>query len=283
MITTDARNRNQINELHPDAIRRFCPSFYATAPKGDVSDRYAFISTEEISLQLAEYGWRPVYARESRANDESNRGLTRHVVRWANDEYRLNGARIELMGTNSHNRASAFEFMAAIFRLVCSNGLVANTGDLGSFKVRHVGEIGDQIKDAVKMISDNASLISGKMKEFHTIDLTPDEQGIFARAALDYVYPEVAPIAPKQLLTTRRSYDNGTDLWTTYNKIQENLTKGGLRGVTRTEDPRTGRPKVRRTKTRAIKSIQKDIKLNKALWSMTEHMADLVKNGGGHN
>lgn len=276
MMTTDTINRNRINILTPGEINHYCPSFYATAPRSDVSERYAFISTAEVSNMLAELGWFPVYARESRSNDPKNRGLTRHVVRWANPDFKVNGERIELMGVNSHNRASTFEFMAAIFRLVCSNGLIAHTGDLASFKMRHVGEIGDQVQEAVKQISGAATIITDRMNDFKTIDMSPDEQGIFAATALNYVYPENAPIEAKKLLTTRRSYDTGTDLWTTYNKVQENLMKGGLRGVK--NDPKARRG-YRRTKTRAIKSIEKDVKLNKALWTMAEQMAELKKAG----
>jgi len=43
----------------------------------------------------------------------------------------------------------------------------------------------------------------------------------------------------KTLLQPRRSSDNGTDLWTTFNVLQENITHGGAgigRGISRLED-----------------------------------------------
>lgn len=69
-----------------------------------------------------------------------------------------------------------------------------------------------------------------------------------------------------QLLTPRRYEDYGDDLWTVYQRVQENLIKGGLSG--RTAQGRSSR-------TRAVKGIDGDIKLNRALWVMAENMLTL--------
>jgi len=269
--------------LERQDFERTCPSFYATHPKSDVSDKYAFISTLEIANQLWHEGWYPVSARESRSILPENRGFTRHMIRWAHKDFSVNGERIELVGTNSHNRASLFQFLCGIFRKVCTNGLIAQTADFGSFSVRHIGDIGEQVQQAITGIAKAAHGIASKMDEFKAIEMTPDEQGVFAMTAHNYLYedPKTAPIRPDQLLIPRRSLDAATDssrsryaatlpkpdLWTTYNVIQENITKGGVRGYNRNTH--------RRVKTRQIKSIEKDVKLNQALWTMTQAMADL--------
>lgn len=266
--------------LEREDFERFCPSFYATAPKGDVSEKYAFLNTRDMAVQLWGAGWMPVYAREARAVDPSNRGLTRHVIRWAHKDFQVDGERIELVGVNSHNRASAFTFMAGIFRLVCSNGLITQTSDFGSFKIRHIGDIGDQVNEAISKIAANANLLAGKINQFKEIELNPIQQEAFAAGAVGYVYdePDTAPIKAIDLLRPRRGNDsqNGSynrfgtnraknDLWTTYNVIQENLMKGGVRGVN---------TKGKRMRTRKIQSIDKDVKLNRALWIMAEKMSE---------
>lgn len=53
------------------------------------------------------------------------------------------------------------------------------------------------------------------------------------------------------------------DLWTVYQRLQENLIKGGLSGRN---------AKGKRTSTRSVNGIDGDIKLNKALWVMAEKM-----------
>lgn len=52
-----------------------------------------------------------------------------------------------------------------------------------------------------------------------------------------------------------------------YQRIQENLIKGGLSGRT---------SKGKRAHTRAVKSIDGDVKLNRALWVMAENMLQLA-------
>jgi len=52
--------------------------------------------------------------------------------------------------------------------------------------------------------------------------------------------------------------------------MQENAIKGGLRGWSRDKKGR-----VKRTSTRAIKSIDQDNALNRALWTLAEKMMQL--------
>jgi len=257
---------------------KFCPSFYATAPKTDVSDKYQFLNTRDMAVQLWESGWMPVYAREAKVVDPLNRGLTRHVVRWAHPDYRVGGERIELVGVNSHNRASAFSFYAGIFRLICSNGLISQTSDFGSFQIKHLGvNLHVQVAEAIGKIAESATGIAARMQEFKEIELSPIQQDAFAAGAHGYMWeePDTAPVRPDQLLRPRRLADsqNGDfyhsrpkrDLWTTFNTIQENLMKGGIQGRN---------SKGNRMKTRKIHSIDKDVKLNQALWIMAEKMAE---------
>ena len=90
----------------------------------------------------------------------------------------------------------------------------------------------------------------------------------FAPAALTYRFGEEhQPVTESQLLTPRRWQDESGDLWTTYQRIQENLIKGGLssRSI-----------QGKRTRTRAVNGIDGDVKLNRALWVMAESMLQLA-------
>ena len=74
-----------------------------------------------------------------------------------------------------------------------------------------------------------------------------------------------APVNASMLLNPRRYGDDAKDLWTTLNTIQENVIRGGQRDYSRRRQH--GR---RIPKSRAIKGIDEDMKLNKALWEMAE-------------
>ena len=87
-----------------------------------------------------------------------------------------------------------------------------------------------------------------------------------ANAALKYRFGEDhQPVTVSQLLTPRRREDYSDDLWTVYQRVQENLMKGGLSG-------RTAQGKSNRT--RAVTGIDGDVKLNRALWVMAENMLE---------
>ena len=64
---------------------------------------------------------------------------------------------------------------------------------------------------------------------------------------------------PSRFLVPRRPEDVGNDLWRTFNVLQENLLRGGIRGARRPN---------RLTRTRRIRAIREDVRLNSALWEM---------------
>lgn len=71
---------------------------------------------------------------------------------------------------------------------------------------------------------------------------------------------------PDDILQVRRNEDKSDDLWTTYQRVQENMTKGGVWG-------KTAKGKFQRT--RPVNGIDGDVKLNRALWEMAEKMKEL--------
>ncbi len=60
------------------------------------------------------------------------------------------------------------------------------------------------------------------------------------------------PVTPEQIITPRRREDKQNDLWTTWQRVQENMIKGGLPGKSASG---------KNTRTRAITGIDGDILL----------------------
>jgi hypothetical protein len=69
---------------------------------------------------------------------------------------------------------------------------------------------------------------------------------------------------PSHLLVPRREADQGHDLWTTYNVVQEHMIKGGLRYQLGPN---------RQRHSRGIRAIREDVRLNTALWRMATALA----------
>ncbi|WP_417534317.1 DUF932 domain-containing protein [Marinobacterium stanieri] len=264
-----------MNTLSHEALYRQAPAIFANAPDHAVSERYGFVPTINVVDALQAEGWYPVRAQQTRVRDPERRNTARHMVRFRQDPERqitVGDSIAELVLTNSHDRTSAYQLDLGLFRLICSNGMVTPVGDMGGIRVRHGNQIVDQILEGSIALIDEVPNIAGTVEQFQSMRLTPEESRLFARSALTLRYgedwKEASPVEPEALLQARRSEDRDQNLWRVFNRTQENLLKGGLPG-------RSSRG--RHTRTRAIRSVTEDVRLNRALWQLTEHFADLKR------
>lgn len=265
------KNIKSINALTPEKIARYAPSALATTPMPGVSDKYSFVSTMDAVELIQSLGWMPYWADEANVRKDDKEGFQRHIIKFTMGQAltEVGQERIDLLLYNSHDRGSAFKLAMGIYRLVCSNGLVVGDDRL-SFSHKHIGFDESAFLDSVRAIANNGHKIASKVDDFKSIEMAPNEQGIYAAAAAELITEDVKEINLPDLLTARRWDDRrANDLWTTYNRVQENIIKGGVRRVGRTESGR------RKKRLRAVKSIEKDVRLNKALWTLTEKMAEI--------
>lgn len=128
----------------------------------------------------------------------------------------------------------------------------------------HKGDVTEKVIEGAYEVLGIFDNVADDMEMMKSISLTQGEQNLFACAALTYRYEddEKFPITESQLLTPRRWEDKKDDLWTTFQRVQENMIQGGLSG-------RNSQGK--RTRTRAVNGIDGDLKLNRALWLIAEN------------
>ena len=90
-----------------------------------------------------------------------------------------------------------------------------------------------------------------------------------ARHAVPLCYPSLvgSPVEPETLLKVRRDEDVSLDLWTTINRVQENLIRGGVSDWRRDRRGRLG-------SVRALRGIDSKVGLNKQLWGLAEQLAN---------
>jgi Domain of unknown function (DUF932). len=264
---------SQAGTLSRDQLYRQAPAIFAQAPDDSVSDRYGFVPTIEVVDALQAEGWYPVRAQQTRVRDPERRDTTRHLVRFRQDPQRqitVGDSIAELVLTNSHDRSAAYQLDLGLFRLICSNGMVTPVGNMGGIRVRHGKQVVDQILEGSLALVDEVPNLAGTVERFQSMRLSPEESRLFAQSALTLRYGEgwrqVSPIQPDHLLDARRSEDRDPNLWRVFNRTQENLLKGGLKGRSASG---------RHTRTRAITSVTEDVRLNRALWQLTEHFAAL--------
>ena len=263
-----------------EQIQRVAPSVFAGQAASRTSDRYAFIPTINIVDKMRDNGWFVTHASESRTKQEDRKGFVKHMLRFSPTDERishLGDSRLEVVLINSHDGSSQYSLQAGVFRLVCSNGMVVADSLLEAIKVRHTGNVIDNVLSGSERILENAPIINQTIQDWQTIELTQDEQGVFAQAAHALRFPEGSLITPKQMLQSRRPDDNGNSLWNVFNRVQEHSIKGGDRSPYISRFERNANPDLRRVRSREVKNISGNVNLNKALWQLAEGMAALKK------
>ncbi len=271
-----------IHPLTNEQIISLAPAAASHEPIEGVSARYSFVPTLTAVDLLRDAGWLPVHAEQSSVRKPERDGFQKHLIRFAKEGTAFDSGqeRVDLVLYNSHDRGCAFKLIASVWRKICGNGLMVPS-DFANFSHRHVGFQPDDFVESAGKIANAAGVIADRVGDMKTIELTQDERGVYAQAAHALVYAdpkaedpvgymEDAPVKPGQLLRERRYDDKGNDLWTTFNVVQENIIRGGLRGQKRGSNGR-----MRNMTTRPVKALDRNIKLNQALWVLTEKMAEL--------
>ena len=267
-LSSNFRNPCMVRSDSPlsnDEIARVAPSIFAEEAHESRSDRYRYIPTVDVLEALRSEGFMPFMACQTRVRNTDKREHTKHMIRLRHANTIVAKEANEIILLNSHDGSSSYQMMAGKFRFVCANGLVL--GDMAmDQKVRHSGRIdvvNDVIEGAYEVLG-QFEQIDANLDDMQHYHLRQEEQEAFAMAALAYRYDPSegpAPVTPSQLLMPRRAEDRASDLWTTFNRVQENTIKGGLRGRNK---------QGRRTTTRAVNGIDQDVKLNRALWVLAQ-------------
>jgi hypothetical protein len=155
---------------------------------------------------------------------------------------------------------------AGLFRLVCSNGLTVPTSVAEKFSLRHNHFSLDEVKGLAENFSKKLPRIEESVSKMMEKELTEKEKLRLIKRAVEIRWavgsaPESIDVS--DLLTPFRPEDEGSDLWTVFNVIQEKMMKGGFSYKT---------PRGRTTKLRGIKSIQASNRLNTKLWEAAEEL-----------
>ncbi|MDM2754106.1 DUF945 domain-containing protein [Citrobacter sp. Cpo221] len=261
---------NQVRRDRPlthEELMQFVPSIFSEDKHESRSERYTYIPTITLLDNLQREGFRPFFACQTRVRDESKREYTKHMLRLRR-EGQITGKQVpEIILLNSHDGSSSYQMLPGLFRAVCSNGLVCGES-FGEVRVPHKGNVVERVIEGAYEVLGIFDRVEEKRDAMQSLMLPPPAQQALAKAALTYCFGEEhQPVTESQLLAPRRWQDESGDLWTTYQRIQENLIKGGLYGRN---------AKGGRTHTRAIKGIDGDVKLNRALWVMAENMLQLA-------
>jgi hypothetical protein len=130
----------------------------------------------------------------------------------------------------------------------------------------HSGFQEHKIGTAINEVVSFMPAMEKKIELFKSINLSAAEQKSLAKAAIDIRFDtDIHHIAEDELLQIHRTEDEDPTLWNVFNRVQESIIGGGIRGYNR----KTGR----NITSKAITAIDTRLKLNKELWSITDMIA----------
>ena len=274
-----ARFDHQQRFLNEDEIRALAPSVFATTAHHSRSDKFRPIATIEVLRMLDQEGFGVVGATQSVARHEDRKDFTKHMLRLrAKDgvQKRVGDTIFETLLKNANDGSAAYDLLSGLWRIQCMNSLVAMSTQMTSQRVRHSGDVGPKVIEGVFSVLKDAERALQAPDQWGQLQLNGREAYEFARAAHTVRFPvdennnQTTNVKPEQLLITRRADDQNSDLWTVFNKVQENVIRGGLDnfGV-------NAAGVMQRRHTRPVKGIDQSTALNRALWTLGEEMAKL--------
>ena len=252
--------------LTKEEIQAKAPAVASTQAASNVSEKYVHVPTMELVDDMAELGWGVSDVKQV----GSKKGLTnfkKHLVTFRNENIVIKGEDGEtvypqILLTNSHDRLSSFQFRAGLFRLVCTNGLVISTQDFGQMRIRHKGYSFEELKKTVMELVEKLPVTVETLNKFREVTLSEEQKHELALKAVGIRFGENgAEVDVQEILKPTRKEDEGSDLWTVFNVIQEKVVRGNFKYKT---------IKGRNKTARSIKNFNRDLQLNEQLYELAE-------------
>jgi len=257
--------------LSTEQIKSKAPSIFTSTAAQGVSDKYTHIPTSNVIDDMDLLGWKVVDAKEVKAR--KGIGFQKHLLVFRNEDVVINGADgdtvfPQILLTNSHDGKNSFTFTAGLFRMICENGLVVSTEQFEDVKMRHMGYTFEELQEQIKGMVERLPLTVESMNKMKQIEMSQEAALEFARKAVATRFKENEieniSVDTNQLLIPTRKEDEGNDLWSVFNVVQEKILEGDFNytfGV-----------KVR--KARKIKNFNQDLKINKELFNLALEYAN---------
>jgi hypothetical protein len=257
-----------MNTTHTTTMSTLSPSEHTLPLSALTSSRYEEKTTgkfQPISTRLAvdhlrDEGWEVFKTSEAKTRFPDRRPFVKHQIQLTHPDIKpVNGLQPLVYLQNANDGTSSFSLFAGIFRFICSNGLVVGSSFI-SARVRHIGDmstIREELQSGAFKVSSQFPSIMEKVSLMTEKAISPEERFAFSSLAFQLRYPSRSPLGMATGHTIRRVEDEGQDLWTHYNRTQEDLITGGFHAGGR-------------RRARGIRSLTKSTVINRQLWALAE-------------
>ena len=261
------------------------PAALASQPSQKVSNDYVFVPTTEIVDTLAAEGWtlRSGQQRKSKSNSEG----AKHMLRFSNGifaDMTQSRRAPEIVIVNAHDTTAALRGYAGVIEFACMNGLIISSQMFNEFRINHVNTTKDDILAVVAEMTKGIPELFKNINRYEGIKISDKAKVEFAERAIALRYNKEFldengvtnfrdlrnAVNVESVMRINRDADMASNLWKHYNVVQENLIRGGFTKANRSEEQKSS--EVR--KSRPIKNIDQDIRINQGLWQLLEEFAN---------
>jgi hypothetical protein len=268
-----------------EQVKAVCPLAYAEAPTNKVSDKYVLANTGTVIADMEKLGWKVVSAKQRKAKTGKQSRFSFHMITFQNPDVKILGQDQDgnetvegyprIILTNSADGFNSFKFAAAMFRLVCSNGLVIATDKFADMSIRHINYNFEELRQLVsKVVTELPSQIEvvNDMKKQILTNEQKEELALNMLKLRKGLKPEDELTADKdtitEVLVPQRVADQGNNLWNVFNVLQERMIRGGYSTLNK---------KGKARKVRPIKGFIRDFSLNKSFFELALNYLNAIK------
>jgi hypothetical protein len=216
-----------------------------------IKQKEFYIPTLDVITKLQDEGWKISGVAEQRGK---NRKITSNYVQLQHPDFAVqnskgkNEAFTSITLSNSCNGSRPLQMSLGMFRQVCTNGLVRFDQHAETEKIKHIEVNARDLDRFVVSMNGKADKLLTEVNEMKHKGLSIEDMRKLAREAASLRYTNLDEINIDDLFAVNRVEDESNDLWTVFNRIQENLTHD-------------------------IKNMNEDIRLNQQLFSLVENFA----------
>lgn len=264
--------------LSLEEIKEIAPSVFTTNGSKSTSDKYTHIPTDRVIRDLEVLGWKVADVKEVAARKEDNKGFQKHLVVFRNEDVVITGndgdtVYPQILLTNSHDGKNSFKFQAGLFRMICENGLVVADESFEDYSIRHMGYDFESLQSLITEMVSNLDLTVESMNKMKQIELDEEQQLELAKKLLDIRLEGTGnaydDYQPKYINYSQRKEDNGVDLWSVFNRQQENIIEGNFKyfnGEKYAKYENVNMEFIGR-QARPIKNFKQDMDVNKKMFA----------------
>jgi hypothetical protein len=194
-----------------------------------IKQKEFYIPTIDVVQKLQKEGWMINGVDEQR--NKNSRKITNNYVQMTHPDFAVKNkqgkdeAYSSITISNSCSGNQPLSMGLGAYRMVCSNGAISFDRNAETEKIKHIEVNYRDLDRFVHSMNDKAQEVIAQLNTWKQQNMTFEQMRNLAYNAAKLRYREDDEnFDPSALLRVNRVEDEDNDVWTVFNRIQENLT-----------------------------------------------------------